>query len=151
MSVSMLLFPYTSPSPRVHKSILYVCFSITAGCNGPRRRWPRGTTPHPRSGVAGGRSYPTSEIRGGSRGRQAATVQEWLRGGTPRPRLGGRPGGATPRLRSGASPEEQPHVQGAVAALGAGALRGATPCSRSGGAAVNRYPTSKVREAQVRQ
>ena len=34
--------------------------------------------------------------------------------------------------------------------MGTGGLRGATPCSRSGGAAVRRYPSSKVRETQVR-
>ena len=39
--------------------------------------------------------------------------------------------------------EEQPHVKGAVAVP-----RGATPCSRSGGEAVRRYPLSKVRKEQ---
>ena len=33
----------------------------------PERRWPRGATPRPRSGVAAGRSYPTSEARGSGR------------------------------------------------------------------------------------
>ena len=33
---------------------------------------------------------------------------------------------------------------------GAGGPRGATPLSRSGGAAMRRYPSSKVRETQVR-
>ena len=32
-----------------------------------------------------------------------------------------------------------------VAAVGAGALRGATPCSKSGGEAVRRHPSSKIR------
>ena len=143
----MLLFPYTSPSPRVHKSILYVCFSITAGCNGPRRS-------------VAERNYPSPKVRGGWReklphirdqGRQprapgcegAGTAERRY----PISKVREGPGGATPRLRSGASPEEQPHVQGAVAALGAGALRGATPCSRSGGAALRRYPSSKVRSS----
>ena len=47
-----------------------------------------------------------------------------------------------PEVRGG-GPEEQPHVQGA----GKGGLRGATPRSRSGGAAVRRYPLSKVRSS----
>ena len=64
-----------------------------------------------------GRSYPTSEVRGGSqeelsrvRGRgggqecQAATVQDQVRGATPRPRPGV------------AGREKQPNVQGVVAA-----------------------------------
>ena len=32
----------------------------------PKGRQPRGATPHPRSGAAAKRSYPTSEVRGGS-------------------------------------------------------------------------------------
>ena len=70
----------------------------------------------------------------------------------------------------GSGQEELPHIQAAAAAPDAGGLRGATPCSRSGGvtvrtcpsaklneqclhfagAAVKRYPMSKVRETQVR-
>ena len=45
---------------------------------------------------------------------------------------GRRPRGATSRPRSGGC-------------TGTGGLRGATPCSRSGGAAVKRYPSSKVK------
>ena len=41
--------------------------------------------------------------------------------------------------------EEQPHLQGAVAVQGG--PRGATPCSRSGGVAMRRYPSSKVRSS----
>ena len=37
---------------------------------------PRGATPHLRSGAAAERSYPTSEVRGGSRECQAAWEQE---------------------------------------------------------------------------
>ena len=47
---------------------------------------------------------------------------------------GRRLGGATPPLRSGGCG-------------GAGGLRGAIPRSRSGGAAVRRYPSSKVRSS----
>ena len=49
------------------------------------------------------RRYPTSEVRGSGRECQAATAQEWLRGAT---QVQGRGGGR----------EEQPHIQGAVAA-----------------------------------
>ena len=51
----------------------------------------------------------------------------------------------TPEVRGGGR-EEQPHIQGTAAALGAGP-RGATPRSRPGGAAVRRYPSSKVRSS----
>ena len=44
--------------------------------------------PHARR-VAAKRSYPTSEVRGGSREYQTATAQERPRGATPRPRSGG--------------------------------------------------------------
>ena len=50
----------------------------------------------------------------------------------------------TPEVRGGGR-EEQPHVQGAAAARGG--LRGATPYSRSGGVAMRRYPSSKVRSS----
>ena len=68
--------------------------------------WPRGATPRPRSGAAAKRSYPTPEVRGGTReeqpqvqGAAAARAQEGqeellhiqgqegrLWGDTPRPR-----------------------------------------------------------------
>ena len=92
-------------------------------------RWSRRATTSPRSGAEAQRNYPTPEFRGPTR-------------------------------------VELPHLQGAAA----GGPRGDTPCSRSGGAAekmpfvqhkeqwlrfagatVKRYPTSKVRETQVRQ
>ena len=49
-----------------------------------------------------------------------------------------RAGGATPRSRSGGRPEKIPLVQGEEQRL------------RFAGAAVKTYPTSKVRETQVR-
>ena len=54
----------------------------------------RGVTPHPRSGAAAGRRYPTLQARG--QGRQR--------------------GGATHTKARGGGREDQPHVQGAVAA-----------------------------------
>ena len=83
-----------------------------------------------------------------------------------------RPRGATPRPRSGAATEcamlqwhrsgreALPHFRGqgrwqrrvtpcsrTISCLGAGGPRGATPCSRSGGVAMRRYPSSKVRNS----
>ena len=66
------------------------------------------------------RSYPMSEVRGGGR-EELPYVQG----------QGQRPRGATPRPRSGF--------------MGAGGPRGATPPSRSAGATLRRYPSSKVR------
>ena len=105
-------------------------------------------------------------------------------GRTPCPRGGGqeelphvqgqkwRPGGATPRPRSGAAAkrsypaslargggrEDLPHARGqgrwpegatppprSGGCVGTGGPRGAIPRSRSGGVAVRRYPSSKVR------
>ena len=90
--------------------------------------------PHARRAAAK-KSYPTSEVRGSGRGYQTATGQERPRGATPGLRsgaagAGGLPRGDTQRLRPGAAArrsyptpeargggqEDQPHVQGAVAA-----------------------------------
>ena len=85
--------------------------------------WPRGATPHPRSGAVAGRNYPLPEARD-------SDLEE-----LPHTRGQGRwPRGATPRLSSGGC-------------AGTGAPRGATPRSRSGGAVVRRYPSSKVRSS----
>ena len=60
-----------------------------------------------------------SEVRGSGRECQAATAQERPRGATPRPRPGAVAGRTypTPEVR-GRGREEQPHLQGAVAARG---------------------------------
>ena len=85
---------------------------------------PRGATPCLRSGAEAGR-IPCPRGRG----------QEELSHARGQ---GQQPGGATPRPRS-------------CGCTGAGGPRGAIPRSRSGGAAVRRYPSSKVRETQIRQ
>ena len=90
-------------------------------------RQPRGATLCLRLGAAAERSYPTSEARGGGWEELPHTRGQ-----------GRRPGGATPPPRSSGCE-------------GTGGPRGATPCSRSEGAAVRRYPLSKVRETQVRR
>ena len=92
----------------------------------------RGAAPHPRSGAAAGRSYPAFEVRGKGRECQASTVQEYLKGATPTRPQGWQLGGVTPCPRSG----------GWMGTRGPG---GAILCSRSGGEAVRRYPSSKVR------
>ena len=63
--------------------------------------------PHARRAAAK-RSYPTSKVRGSGLECEAATAQEQPRGATPRPRAG-------TKARGGGW-EEQPHVQGVVAA-----------------------------------
>ena len=103
------------------------------------------------------RSYLTSEVRGGIPECRAATVQEWPRGATLRPRSGVAAGRSysmskkrwlcrhrraershsTFKVRRG-SGEEIPLVQGKEQWL---------PFA---GAAMKRYPMSKVRETQVR-
>ena len=84
------------------------------------------------------RSYPSPKVRGGGREHQAATAQEQLRGATPRP-------------GQGACQEELPHVQGQGGSREEIPLvRGKEQRLRFAGAAVKRYPASKVRETQVR-
>ena len=103
------------------------------------------------------RSYPMPEVRGGGRKCQAATAQEQPRGATPRLRSGVAAERSNPKskdlwlhgrtrakrsystfkVRRGGG-EEIPLIQGKEQRL------------RFVGAAVKRYPTSKVRETQVR-
>ena len=54
-----------------------------------------------------------------------------------------------PHLRPGAVAGRRDPVPRSSGCAGAGGPRGAIPQSRLGGAAVRRYPTSKVRETQV--
>ena len=89
---------------------------------------PRGATKCPRSGAearktpcprgSGQEELPHVQGQGSSRECQAEMVQEWLRGATPGLRSGAaaRKSYPTPEAR-GCSWEEQPHVQGVVAAL----------------------------------
>ena len=116
---------------------------------------PGGATRLPRPGAVAGRSYPTSEVRGSGRECQAATAQEQTRGATPHLRSGaaagrsyptsevrggGQPGGATPCPMSGRQLKGAAPCPRSGGCMGAGGPRGATPRSRSGGAAVRRYP-----------
>ena len=87
------------------------------------------------------RSYPTSEVRGGSREELPHSREElpYDRGQGRWPRVPGcdSPGAAersypTTEVRGG-SREEQPHVQGVVAAGVAGGPKGAIPHSRQEG------------------
>ena len=87
----------------------------------PKGKWPRGVTHHPRSGAAA----KSARL---PRRRNSLEVLPHARGQGPQPR------GATPPPRSGAC-------------MGTGGPRGAIPCSRSEGAEVRRYPTSKVRSS----
>ena len=77
----------------------------------------RGGTPCPRSRVAARRSYPPSEVRGSGWECQAATAQDQPGGATPHPRPGAVAKRSYPSPEAmGNGQEEQPHIQGAVAA-----------------------------------
>ena len=135
-----------------------------------QRQWPRvpgcdgagmaeRSYPTSEVGAGAGRSYPTSEVRGGSR-EELPNV----RSQGQRPRVPGCDStGADKRSYPmsevrGSGREELPHARGqgrrprqatphprSDGCAGTGGPRGAIPCSRSGGAAVRRYPSSKVR------
>ena len=82
-------------------------------------RWLGGANLHPRSGATSERSYPTSEARG--RAREEPPGVRSRGGGQEEPPSargqGLRPEGATPTPQvRGRGWEDQPHVQGAVAA-----------------------------------
>ena len=98
--------------------------------------WPRGATPHTRSGAAAERSHPSHKVGGG--GREEPPLTQGRGSGREEPPHARGQGlqlrGATPRPRSGGC-------------AGAGGPRGATPPSRSGGAAVRRYSSTKVRSS----
>ena len=144
-----------------------------------------------RSGPAAERSYPTSKVRG--RGREEISREQGqgrLPGGdahapSPRPGAAGRrryPTPLSPRPRAatgrsnrttearGGGWEDQPHVQGAVAARAQEGpedyptlkvrkggseetplIQGKEQWLQLAGAAVKRYPMPKVRETQVRR
>ena len=111
----------------------------SAGCDGPRKSVAQ-------------RSYPMPKVRGGNREHQAVKAQE-------------RPQGAIPRLRSGAvaersystSKERRLHWRGRAERSysrfkdrRADLVQGKEQWLHFAGAVVKRYPTSKVRETQVR-
>ena len=102
----------------------------------PEGRWPRGVTPHPRSGAAAERSYPTP----------------------PCLRPGAAAGGATPRQGAVAAwaqegLEELSHVEGQEGRQWGDThlVQGEEQRLRFAGAAMKRYPMPKVRETQVRR
>ena len=108
----------------------------------PKRRRPRGVTPHPRSGAAA----KSARLRRRRNSREELPhvrgQGQWPGGATPCPRLGA----AAERsyLASqvrGSGREEQPHLQGAV---GVQVQEGLEELS-NGRAVVRRYPSSKVR------
>ena len=83
--------------------------------------WPRGATPRPRSGAAAEIARPWWLRRGREELHHIRGQGRWLGGATQHPR--------------------------SSACAGEGGPRGATPHSRSGGAAMRRYPSSKVRSS----
>ena len=89
-----------------------------------------------------------SKVRGSSQECQAATAQERPRGATLCPRSGVAAKRSYPMPEArGCGREEQPHLQRGGGCTGAGGPRGAIPRSRSEGAVVRRYPSSKVRSS----
>ena len=126
---------------------------------------------YPTSEARGSGREELPHTRGqGRRPRTAAVVQEGPRGATPHLRLGRRPRGTTPRQRSGAAAERSNptskvrQLRGCRRAersysmfkvrRGGGEeiplIQGKEQWLRFAGAAVKRYPTTKVRETQVR-
>ena len=98
----------------------------------PKGRWPRGVTPHLRSGAAaestrrrrhrnGREELPASEVRGSDeRSYPASEVrgsggEEIRHAPSPRPGAAARRSNPMPEARGGGQ-EDQPHFQGAVAA-----------------------------------
>ena len=133
--------PSLCPLPEAEPGCTY-----STGCNGLRRsaakrsypspkfrRRPREATPCPRSGAVAERSNPTSKewwLRGRRRAERSYSTFKVRRAAVRR--------NPTSKVRSGGR-EEQPHVQGKEQRL------------HFAGAAVKRYPTSMVRETQVRR
>ena len=97
-----------------------------------QEQWPRGAIPCLRPGVASRRSYPTPEVRDGGREEQPQAQERWLCGCRRAKRSY-----SSFKVRRGGC-EEIPLIQGKEQWL------------HFAGAAVKRYPTSKVRETQVR-
>ena len=134
--------------------------------------WPRGATPSPRSRVVAKRSYPTSKVRGsiqdelshvqgqGWRPSQATTHQRlgrWLREATTRPRSGEAANSSNPtskerwlrrHRRAERSYSRFKVSRGSCVEIPL--IKGKEKQLCFAGAAVKRYPTSKVRETQVR-
>ena len=97
-------------------------------------QWPRGVTPHPKSGAAA----ESDRLQQHSSSREEVPHVQGQ---------GRRLGGASPCLRTGAVAGRSYPTSKEQWSLGAEGLRGAISRSRSGGAAVRRYPSSKVRSS----
>ena len=127
------------------------------------QEWLRGATLSPSSGRAAKRRYPASEVRGGNERRSHRMPL------SPKPGAAGGRSYPTPEAR-GSGREDQPHVQGTLAARVQEGLESyPTLKVRKGsreeipviqgkeqwlpfaGAAMKRYPMPKVRESQVRR
>ena len=90
--------------------------------------------------------YPMSKVRGSGRDCQAATAQERPGGATPRPRSGAVAESARLRQRR-SSQEELPHVPGAVAVWAQEGLEELFHVQGQEGQPVRRYPSLKVRSS----
>ena len=119
---------------------------------------PGGATLRLVSGAAAGRSNPTSEVRGRSR-EDPMPEGRWPRGVTSCPRSGAAAESAKLRRAGAAERSYQVRGQGwrwtgatpcprSSGSTGTGGPRGAIPRSRSGGAGVRRYTSSKIRSSR---
>ena len=122
--------------------------SSSAGAVRDLANWPwRGDSSRPRSGAVTDRTRLP-------RRRRVREELPHIRGQGQRPR------GATQARGRGSGLDELPHIRGhgwqlrgatahprSGSYMGAGRPKGATPSSKSGGAAVRRYPSSKVRSS----
>ena len=109
---------------------------------------PRGTTPRPRIGAAAKRSYPMSEVRAVPKMSYPTSEVRVVAGRSypmPKVRVAAQTSYHTPKVRGGGQ-KEKPHIQGVAAARVRRAERSYSH-SRSGGVAVRRYPSSKVRSS----
>ena len=102
--------------------------------------WPRGATPRPRSGAVAKTSYPMSQVRVVAK-RSYPMSKDRDGEGEEQPHI---QGAAAARAQEGQ--EELLHTQGQEGRL----VQGKEQQLSFAGAAMKRYPTSKVKETQVR-
>ena len=112
----------------------------------PKRRRPRGVTPCPRSGAAAKSARLQWRRNSGEELPHVRGQGQW-------PRVPGCDGAGTAKKNyptsevRGGGREEQPPPPRSGGCVGAGGPKGAIPHSRSGGVAVRKYPSSKVRSS----
>ena len=107
----------------------------------------RGAILCPRPVAAAGRRYPMFEVRGNGREEIPCVRDQGLCPRVPGWDSAGAAERRYPHLRPGAAAWRSNPMSKGRCCTGARGPRGATPCSMSGGVAVRRYPSSKVRNS----